>query len=51
MPCDNFLLCHVSQLGPSLTIIMNSGDQYFENKIVFMSKFFHNATCQILING
>jgi len=30
--------------GPSLTIIMDDGDQYFE-KINFMSKFFDNATC------
>jgi len=36
---------------PSLIIIMNNGDQYFEIKIIFMSKKFHNATCHILIDG
>ncbi len=38
MPCGNFLfnaMCH--NVGPSLTIIMNDGDQYFE-KIIIMSK-------------
>jgi hypothetical protein len=30
---------------------MNDGDQYFEKKTIFMSKIFHNAMCQILING
>ncbi len=33
--------------GPSLTIIMDNGDQYFEKK---MSKNLHNATSQILID-
>jgi len=30
---------------------MDNGDQYFEKKIIFMSKFFHNATCWILKDG
>ncbi len=33
-----YATCH--NLKPSLIIIMNNGDQYFENKIIFMSKFF-----------
>jgi hypothetical protein len=41
--------CH--NLKPSLTIIMDYGDQYFEKKIIFMFKKFHNAMCQILTNG
>jgi hypothetical protein len=28
----NYATCH--NLGPSLTIIMDNGDQYFEKKIV-----------------
>jgi hypothetical protein len=39
--------CH--NLEPSLTIIMNDGNQYFEKNI--MSKNLHNAMCQILIDG
>jgi hypothetical protein len=40
-------MCH--NLGPSLIIIMDDGDQYFEkNKNV---QFFYNATCHILIDG
>jgi len=39
--CQNF--------RPSFTIMMDNGDQYFENKI--MSKNLHNATCYILIYG
>ncbi len=42
-----YAMCH--NIKPSLTIIMNDGDQYFEKKI--MSKNFHNVMCQILING
>ncbi len=42
-------MCH--NIGPSLIIIMNDGDQYFKNKIIFMSKNLHNATYQILIDG
>jgi hypothetical protein len=38
--------CH--NFGLSLTIILDDGDQYFE---FFMFKFFHNATCHILIDG
>jgi signal transduction histidine kinase len=34
--------------GPSLTIIMGNGNQYFEKKI--MSKNLHNAISQILID-
>jgi hypothetical protein len=30
---------------------MDYGYQYFENKILFMSKKFHSATCQNSING
>ncbi len=37
MPCHNF--------GPSLTIIIDDGDQYFEKKIIFMSKNLHNVMC------
>jgi len=50
MPCANFLyyaMCH--NFRPSLTIILDDGDQYIEKKI--MSKNLHNATCQILIHG
>jgi len=36
-------MCH--NFGPSLTIIMNDGDQYFEKKIIFMSKSLHSVTC------
>jgi len=39
--------CH--NLKPSLTIIMDNEDQYFENKIT--SKNLHNATSQILMDG
>ncbi len=41
--CHNFV--------PSLTNIMNDGNQYFEKKKNCMSKNVHSATCQILING
>jgi len=43
-----YVMCH--NFGPSLTIIMNDGNQYFE-KINFMSKKLHGVTCQIIING
>jgi len=49
MPCGNFFyyaMCH--NFEPSLIIIMDDGDQYFEKKI---SIFFHSATCQIFIDG
>ncbi len=45
MPCGNFkncVMCHNLKL--SLTIIMNDGDQYFKNKIIFMSK---NLQCHV----
>jgi hypothetical protein len=45
MPCG---MCH--NLGPSLIIIMEDGDQYFE-KNNFMSNFFHNTMYQIVIDG
>ncbi len=41
------VMCH--NFRPSSTIIINDGDQYFEKKI--MSKFFHSAMCQIIVNG
>ncbi len=44
-----YAMCHSFEL--SLTIIMDDGDQYFEKKIISMSKFFHSAMCLILING
>jgi hypothetical protein len=47
MPCDNFYCAMCHNFEPSLTIIMDDGDQYFEKNL---SKIFHNATCQILIN-
>ncbi len=31
MPCGNLKLYHVSNLGPSLTIIMDNGNQYLKN--------------------
>jgi len=34
---------HVTIFRPSLTIIMDDGDQYFEKKIMY--KNLHNATC------
>ncbi len=46
MEKNYYATCH--NLKPSLTIIMDDGDQYFE---FFMSKSLHNAMCQILING
>jgi hypothetical protein len=42
-------LCHVSNLGSPLIIIMDDGDQYFQKKI--MSNFFHYVMFHILING
>ncbi len=41
-----YATCH--NFEPSLIIIMDDGDQYFEKKIIVMSKYLHNATCQIL---
>jgi hypothetical protein len=45
----NCATCH--NFEPSLTIIMYDVHQYFEKKIKFMSKTFHNAMCKILIHG
>ncbi len=39
--------CH--NFEPSLAIIMNDGDQYFEKKIMF--KNLYNTTCQKNLNG
>jgi hypothetical protein len=39
-------MCH--SLKPSLTIIIDDGDQYFKN---IKSKNPHNAMCQILMDG
>jgi len=51
MPCDKKKLCATCHnLEPSLTIIMDDGNQYVE-KINFMPKTFHSATCQILTDG
>ncbi len=41
--------CH--NFGPSLTIIMDDGDQCFKKKIFFMYKNLHNVMSQILIDG
>jgi hypothetical protein len=52
MPCGNFLLHHMPHnIKPSLTIIMDDGDQYFEKKLNFMLQNLHSATCHILIYG
>ncbi len=49
MSCGKkIIMPHVTIFRPSLTIIMDNGDQYFKK---IMSKKFHNATCYILING
>jgi hypothetical protein len=42
-----YATCH--NFEPSLIIVMDDGDQYFEKNII--SKNLHNATCQILIDG
>jgi hypothetical protein len=39
----NFYCATCHNLSPSLTITMNDGDQYFEKKIIFMSKNLHSA--------
>jgi hypothetical protein len=49
MPCGIFYSATCHSFKPSLTIIMDNGNQYFEEKI--MSKILHNPMCQILING
>ncbi len=49
MPCGKIIYCAMfHNFGPSLTIIMDDGDQYFKKKKV---QNVHNATCQFLING
>jgi hypothetical protein len=45
MPCGIFYYATCHNFKPSLTTIMNNGDQYFEEKKL------HGATCHILING
>jgi hypothetical protein len=51
MPCGNFFYCATCHnLRPSLTIIINDGNQYFEKKIKFPKKL-HSAMCQVLIDG
>ncbi len=39
----NCATCH--NFKPSLTIIMDDGDQYFEKKIIFKFKNRHSAMC------
>ncbi len=52
MPRGKFFYCVTCHnLGPSLTSIMDDGDQYFKKIIIFMSKNLHSAMCQILIDG
>jgi hypothetical protein len=51
MPCGILKIVPRHNFEPSLIIIMNDGDQYFEKKIIFMSTNLHSATCQNLING
>jgi hypothetical protein len=46
MPCGkkNYCaMCH--NFKPSLIIIMDDGNQYFEKNINFMSKIIHSAKC------
>ncbi len=38
-----YAMCH--NFGPSLTIVRNNGNQYFEKKIIFMLKNLHSAIC------
>jgi len=49
MSCGNFFCATCHNLKPSLIIIMNDENQYFEKKM--MSKNLHNAMCYNLING
>ncbi len=42
-----YATCH--NLGPSLTIIIDDGNQYIY--IFLKAKNLHNATCQILMDG
>jgi len=49
MPCGKFFYCAMCHnLRPSLTIIMDDGDQYFEKNLI--SKNFHSITSQILMD-
>ncbi len=44
MPCGFIFYCAMCHnFGPSFIIIMDDGDQYFENKIILMCKNLHNA--------
>ncbi len=45
MPCGKYYCVTCHTFGPSSTITMDNGDQYFKKKIIFMSKNFHSATC------
>jgi hypothetical protein len=49
MSCGNLYCATCHNFKPLLIIIMNNGNQYFKNKIIFMSKNLHSSTCQILI--
>jgi len=52
MPCGKKKYCATCHnFKSSLTIILNDGNQYFEKKIIFMSKNIHSVMYQILING
>ncbi len=37
-------MCH--NIRPSLTIIMENGNQYFKKKIILMFKKFHSTMCE-----
>ncbi len=47
MEIFNCVTCH--NFRPSLVIIMDDGNQYFEKTI--MTKKNHNATCWIFVQG
>ncbi len=51
MPCDNCYCATCHNLNLSLTIIISNGDEYFNKEIIFRSKKFHSAKCQILMIG
>jgi hypothetical protein len=40
MPCGKKFIVLRHNFGPSLTIIMNDGDQYFEKKTILCQKIF-----------
>jgi hypothetical protein len=46
-----FIMPHVTISNHHQIIIMDDGDQYFEKKIIVMSKKKFSAMCQILIDG